>query len=118
MNRSRPKPVAADSATDTPYAYLRLAVAVLIGTIGCIGMWSAVVALPAVQAEFGVDRANASLVFALVMIGFAVGGALMGRVADRFGIVVSITGGTVTLGVSYIVSGFSATLWQFAIAYG
>jgi len=110
--------VAAGSATDSPYAWLRLAAAVLIGTIGCISMWSAVVALPAVQAEFGTDRANASLPFTLVMIGFAFGGVLMGRLADRFGIVVPVVGGAVTLGIGYIVSSFSVTLWQFAIAYG
>ena len=104
--------------TESPYAWLRLAVALLIGTIGCVGMWSAVVALPAVQAEFGIDRANASLPFTLALTGFAFGGALMGRLADRFGIVVPVISGTVMLGVGYVVAGFAATLWQFAVAYG
>jgi MFS family permease len=104
--------------TETPYAWLRLAVALLIGTIGCVGMWSAVVALPAVQAEFGIDRANASLPFTLALTGFAFGGALMGRLADRFGIVVPVISGTVMLGIGYVVAGFAATLWQFAVAYG
>jgi MFS family permease len=104
--------------TESPYAWLRLAVALLIGTIGCIGMWSAVVALPAVQAEFGIDRANASLPFTLALTGFAFGGALMGRLADRFGIVVPVIGGTVMLGVGYVAAGLAATLWQFAVAYG
>src|SRR5262249_40617233 len=103
---------------DSPYAWLRLAVALLLGTIGCVGMWSAVVALPAVQAEFGIDRANASLPFTLALTGFAFGGALMGRLADRFGIVVPVIGGAVMLGVGYVASGFAATLWQFAPAYG
>jgi MFS family permease len=105
-------------STDSPYAWFRLAAAVVIGTIGCIGMWSAVVALPAVQAEFGVDRANASLAFTLVMIGFAFGGVMMGRLSDQFGIVLPVVGGAVTLAVGYIVAGFSATLWHFTIAYG
>src|SRR5262245_64739009 len=87
--------------TDSPYAWLRLAVALLLGTIGCVGMWSSVVALPAVQAEFGVDRASASLPFTLALTGFAFGGALMGRLADRFGIVVPITAGAVMLSVAY-----------------
>ena len=51
-------------------------------------MWSVVVVLPAVQAEFGVDRAAASLPYTLTMIGFAGGGVVMGRLADRFGIIV------------------------------
>jgi MFS family permease len=104
--------------SDSPYAWLRLAVALLLGTIGCVGMWSSVVALPAVQAEFAVDRASASLPFTLALTGFAFGGALMGRLADRFGIVVPITAGTVMLSVAYVASGASATIWQFAVAYG
>jgi MFS family permease len=104
--------------TDSPYAWLRLAVALLLGTIGCVGMWSSVVALPAVQAEFGVDRASASLPFTLALTGFAFGGALMGRLADRFGIVVPITAGAVMLSVAYLASGAAATVWQFALAYG
>jgi hypothetical protein len=50
---------------DSPVAWLRLAAAVLIGTIGGVGMWSVVVALPAVQAEFAVARADAALPYTL-----------------------------------------------------
>jgi hypothetical protein len=46
--------------TDSPLAWLRLALAVLVSTIGGVGMWSVVVALPAVEAEFGSARAGAS----------------------------------------------------------
>jgi len=42
----------------------------------------------------------------------------MGRLADRFGIVVPITAGTVMLSVAYVASGASDTIWQFAVAYG
>ena len=55
-------------------------------------MWSVVVVLPTVQAEFGVDRAGASLPFTLTMIGFGVGGAIMGRIADKVGIVTAFGG--------------------------
>lgn len=37
----------------------RLIVTLLLSAIGGVGMWSVVVALPAVQAEFGVARADA-----------------------------------------------------------
>ena len=50
---------ASAAATDFATSWLRLAVAVLLSTIGGVGMWSVVVVLPAVQAEFGVDRAAA-----------------------------------------------------------
>ncbi len=58
----------------------------LLCTIGGVGMWSVVVALPAVQQEFDVGRGEASLPYTLTLIGFACGGVLMGRLADRFGV--------------------------------
>ena len=52
------------------YAWYRLVVGLVLSTIGGVGMWSVVVALPAVQAEFGVARGDASLPYTLTMIGF------------------------------------------------
>ena len=69
------KPDPTDSAT----AWLRLGVAVVLSTIGGVGMWSVVVALPAIQADFGVDRADASLPYTLTMLGFAAGGVDHGQ---------------------------------------
>ena len=63
----------------SPYAWLRLTISLLLSTIAGIGMWSAVVALPAVQADFGIDRASASLPSTFAFTGYAFGGALMGR---------------------------------------
>ena len=80
------------SEIDSNYAWMRLAVALLLGTIGSVGMWSFVVALPAVQADFGIARGEASLPFTLTMVGFGIGGIVMGRLADRFGIVVPVDG--------------------------
>src|SRR5262249_51392854 len=39
------------------YAGVRLIASVLLSTIGSVAMWSIAVALPAVEAEFGADRA-------------------------------------------------------------
>ena len=68
---------------DSSYAWWRLAASMALGTIGGVGMWSAVVALPVIQAEFGIDRGDASLPYTATMLGFAVGGVLMGRLSDR-----------------------------------
>src|SRR2546430_5483042 len=70
---------------ESPYAWLRLVAALALGTIGSIGMWSFVVALPAVQAALGVARAHASLPFTPPLMGFGLGGRGMGRVAHRYG---------------------------------
>ena len=68
---------------DSSYAWWRLAASLAASTIGGVGLWSAVVVLPAIQAEFGVDRGGASLPYTATMVGFAIGGMLMGRLADR-----------------------------------
>ncbi len=115
MNSARPVP---PSETESSYAWLRLAVSVLISTVGGVGMWSVVVALPAVQAEFGVARAGASFPYTMTMLGFAFGGILMGRLADRFGVMATVMLGTVSLGTGYVLSGFAASLWQFALVNG
>jgi MFS family permease len=103
---------------DSSVAWLRLGVALLLGTIGSVGMWSFVVALPAVQADFGVARGEASLPFTLTMIGFGAGGIVLGRLADRYGVVLPVVLGTLALGVGFVGSGFATNLWQFALAQG
>jgi MFS family permease len=103
---------------DSTYAWLRLAVAVLTATIGNVGMWSVVVVLPAVQAEFAVDRADASLPYTLTMIGFALGGVALGRLTDRFGIALPVVAAAVLLGGGYLAASLAPSLWLFALAHG
>jgi fucose permease len=57
-------------------------------------MWLIPVALPVVQADFGIARADASLPYTLAMTGYALGGVAMGQLCDRFGVVVAIMLGT------------------------
>src|SRR3546814_7695258 len=59
-----------------------------------------------------------SLPYTLTMLGFAVGGIMMGRLADRFGILVPLRGGTVALALGYFAAGQATSLWQYAIAHG
>jgi MFS family permease len=101
---------------ETAYAWFRLAAALSISTIGSVGMWSVVVALPAVQGDFGVLRADASLPYTLTMIGFALGGILIGWLVDRFGIVSPLALATAALGLGYIASAFAPTLIWLALA--
>src|SRR6266436_4526180 len=98
---------------DSGQAWVRLALAVVIGSIGSVGMWSVVVVLPVVQAEFGATRGAVSLAFTLTMLGFGLGGVATGRVTDRFGIVAAMALSISFLGVAYVAAGLSTTLWQF-----
>jgi MFS family permease len=50
------------------------------------------------------------------MVGFAVGGVLMGRLADRFGIVVPAVLGALMLGIGYLAAASATALWQFMLA--
>src|SRR5512132_1179862 len=98
-------------AIDSTYAWIRLGVALVLGTIGSVGMWSFVVALPPVQAEFGIDRAAASVPYTAAMIGFAFGGVAMGRLSDRFGIVFPAILGTLLLTLGFVGAGYAPNIW-------
>ena len=99
-------------------AWLRLAAAVVIGTVGNVGMWAVPVTLPAIQADFGVDRAEASLPYTVTMLGFAAGGVLAGRMVDRFGILFPLIGAAVSLCIGYILAAAAPNLWAYALAQG
>ncbi len=103
---------------ESAYAWRRLGLALTISTLGGVGMWSFIVALPAIQADFAVDRAQASLPFTLAMLGFGGGGVILGRLADRHGIVLPLALGALALALGYIATGLSGSLWQVALAHG
>ena len=107
-----------NSAPESAYAWTRLFAALALAAIGGVGMWSVIVALPAVQAEFGVARAAASLPYTMTMICFGFGGIVMGRLSDRVGIFLPVTGAAVGLGLGYVMASGATSLWQFALAQG
>jgi len=125
MGAGRPAPFGSGAAgegamagagPDSAHAWWRLAASLALSTLGGIGLWSVVVSLPAIEAEFGVDRGDAALPYTATMLGFAFGGVLMGRLADRFGIVVPVVVGALMLGAGYVAAANAASLWQFMLA--
>jgi MFS family permease len=104
-------------APDGPYAFRRMALSLLISTIACVGTWSVIVVLPAVQLEFGVDRAAATLPYTLAMFGFAFGTFVLGRMADRTGIATPVVIAGLCLGFGFVVAGIAPTLSVFAAAH-
>ena len=97
---------------------MRLAVTLALMTIGSSGMYVVAVVLPAVQADFGVARADASLPYTLMMVGFGLGSILMGRLADRFGVTVPLLIGATGLAAGFSVAALSGSIWVFAVAHG
>jgi MFS family permease len=125
MTTSRAADGAADAGTrgsgpqpETVYAWIRLIAAFVLSTIGGVGMWSVVVALPPIQAEFGVARSAASLPYTFTMVGFALSGILMGKLSDRFGIIVPVIVGASALGLGFVTASHATSLWQFAVIQG
>jgi MFS family permease len=104
-------------APDGRYAWLRLGLSLILGTTACVGTWSVVVVLPAVQAEFGTLRAGASMPYTCAMFGFAAGSILMGRLSDRKGITVPILIGACALLAGYMLAAWSPNIWVFAAAH-
>ncbi len=111
-------PTMQEHAADSRYAWMRLAVTLALMTIGSGAMYVVAVVLPAVQAEFSTARADASLPYTLMMVGFGLGGIAMGRLADRLGLMPVVLLGTCGLSAGFILAGMSGSLMGFALAHG
>lgn len=98
---------------DGRQSWRRLWIALAIGTIGGVGLWSSVVVLPSIQAEFGIDRGAASIPYTATMVGFAIGGIIMGRFVDRFGIMWPLHFGTIMLALGYALAALAPSYWTF-----
>ena len=103
---------------ESGYAWARLFASLALMTLGGAGMYAVSVALPPVQVEFGVTRSEASLPYTLTMIGFGFGGILMGRLSDRFGVMVPVLIGAVALGLGFVAAGSAQSLLQFSLTQG
>jgi MFS family permease len=102
---------------DSPYAFTRLGLSLLIATIVGAGMWAVIVVLPRVQLEFGVDRSAASLPYTLMMFGFAFGTIVLGRMADRTGIAAPVVIAGSCLGLGFVLAGLAPNLPVFSAAH-
>ncbi len=110
--------IGAESLVESRYAWARLCAALALMTIGGSGMYAITVVLPRVQADFGVGRSDASLPYTFTMIGFGLGGILMGRLSDRYGVMVPVIVGAFGLSAGFVAAGSAASLWQFNLAQG
>ena len=102
---------------DSRYSWARLAVTLAIATIGNVGMWSVIVIMPAVQAEFGVSRADSSLPYTLTMLGFGLGNLLIGRAVDRFGISTALIGASLLSGIGYLAAAVSPSILILSVVH-
>ncbi len=87
-------------------------------TVGAAGMYCAIVILKPVLQEFGVSRSVASIPYMSTMIGFGLGGILMGRISDRIGVMPPLLFGGVSMGAGFYIASLSTSLWQLSLAHG
>ena len=111
-------PPAPASAIDSRQAAWRLFITLLLMTFGSSGMYVSSVVMPQVQADFGISRAAASMPYTLMMLGFGVGGMLMGHLSDRRGIAFSLALGAAGVGSGYILAGLTHEAWLFMLING
>ena len=95
---------------DTRYSWTRLAVSLAIACVGNVGMWAVIVVLPSLQAEFAIDRANASLPYTMTMVGFAFGNLLIGRWVDRWGITISLIAAALGIALGFVAAALSPSV--------
>lgn len=103
---------------DSAYAFRRLLTALAIMTLGSVGMYVVIVLLPEVQKEFGITRADASLPYTVLMIAFGLGGILMGRWADRFGVFKVLLIGAIGNLIGFLWASQSPNIISLALAHG
>ncbi len=118
MTTTDAQPAPSPQLADSRYAVMRLLITLALMTTGASGMYVVAVVLPTVQLEFGVARADASLPYTLMMIGVGIGGLLMGRLADRFGVTIPLLIGAAGLGLGYGAAAMASSIWLFTLAHG
>ena len=112
-----------DSILDSRYSWTRLGITLAIAIVGNVGMWAIIVIMPAVQAEFGIARADASLPYTLTMVGFALGNLVIGRAVDRWGITTALIGAALTIAAGFGLAAVSGSVlvlsaMHFIIGFG
>ncbi len=105
-------------AAPSIYPVVRLITALVLVTMGGAAMYAIIVVLKPVSFEFGVGRGVASLPYFMFMMVGGIGGVVMGRLADRHGVLVPALIGCVGLPAGMAGAAFAEEFWQFCVSLG
>ena len=97
------------------YPLLRLFASLIIMTIGATGMYAVILSLKPILVEFESSRAAASLPYAFTMIGYGLGGILMGKISDRFGVFWPVLFAGFMLSAGFAIASIADNLLQLCI---
>ena len=112
--------VARMSAPRTSHVYpvVRLFASLSLMAIAGSAMYAAILVLEPAAEEFHTGRGAGSMPYTLFMIGFAVGGVVMGRLADRFGMAVPALLASLCLPAGLLFAARATELWHFSVSLG
>ena len=99
------------------YPLIRLTTAVALMTLGCSAMWAGAIVLEPIANEFDTGRGNSSLIYGTFMIGFALGGVVMGRLADRMGIMIPALIGSLALPAGFYLAAHASSILEISLAF-
>ena len=99
------------------YPLIRLTTAVALMTLGCSAMWAGAIVLEPIANEFNTGRGNSSLIYGTFMIGFALGGVVMGRLADRMGIMIPALIGSLALPAGFYLAAHASSILEISLAF-
>ena len=98
------------------YPLIRLAAALALMTLGCSAMYASVMVLEPAALEFKTGRGSSSLIYAAFSIGFAFGGLVMGRLADRIGIMFPAIIGRLALPAGLYLAAHGDSILEISLA--
>ena len=105
------------SLIDSRTAAMRLLATLGLVVLGNSSMYVVSVVLPAVQSEFGISRADASMPYTLMMVCFGLGGLFTGKLADRYGLAPVLWCGALAVIAGFVGAGYASNIWLFGLAH-
>ena len=99
------------------YPLIRLTTVLALMTLGCSAMYAGVMVLEPLALELETGRGNSSLIYGSFMIGFALGGVFMGRLADRLGIMIPAMIGSLALPAGFYLAAHASSILEISLAF-
>jgi MFS family permease len=98
-------------------SWIVASVSLVLLTLSFGALWIIAVGLKPISAEVGGARSVPSLAASLAWLGSGVGGIMMGRLAERFGIRWTVIGGAISICVGLFISTLGEP-WQLYLGHG
>jgi MFS family permease len=105
------------SSIETRSSWIAAVVSVVLLALSFGALWITAVGLKPIAADLGGARSAPSLASSLAWLGTSVGGVVMGRVADRYGIRLPVIFGAVSIAIGLGISTLGEP-WQLYVGHG